>query len=219
MSQVFGPWANTVAKLSIVLGVFSVAGGLALLDVVHRSAYVRYTGVARSQPIPFSHKHHANMGIDCRYCHTSVEEEASANIPPTSVCMNCHTMVWADSEVIQPIHESWETGEPIEWTRVHDLPDFVYFNHAAHVNKGIGCATCHGRVDEMPLIWKEEPLYMKWCLECHREPELFVRPQEEIFNMAYELPVNQAEVGAALVEEYDIKTYNHRLTDCWICHR
>jgi hypothetical protein len=219
MSQVFGPWANTLAKLSIVLGVFAVAGGLALLDTITRSSYVRYTGIARPQPIAFSHKHHANMGIDCRYCHTSVEEQASANIPPTSVCMNCHSMVWADSPALAAVHESWETGMPIRWTRVHDMPDFVYFDHSAHVNKGIGCATCHGRVDEMPAVWKEQPLYMKWCLECHREPELYIRPRDQVFNMAYEMPANQAELGAVLVEEYNVKSYNHRLMDCWICHR
>ncbi len=219
MSQVFGPWANTVAKLSIVLGVFFVAGSLALLDTVTRSSYVRYTGIARAQPIPFSHLHHANMGIDCRYCHTTVEEQAFANIPPTKVCMDCHSMVWSDSPMLAPVIESWETGEPIQWTRVHDMPDFVYFDHSAHVNKGIGCATCHGRVDQMPLVWKEQPLYMKWCLECHREPEQFIRPREEIFNMAYEMPENQLELGKQLVEEYDVKTHNHRLMDCWICHR
>jgi len=219
MAQVFGPGANTLAKFSIVLGVFTVAGGLALLDSVSRSSYVRYTSIARPQPVPFSHKHHALMGIDCRYCHTTVEEQASANIPPTSVCMNCHTMVWADSPILEPVRESWRTGEPIKWTRVHDLPDFVYFDHSAHVNKGIGCATCHGRVDEMPLVWKEKPLYMKWCLECHRSPEEFIRPREEIFNMAYKAPANQAELGAELVEKYEVKTFNHRLTDCWICHR
>ncbi len=219
MAQVFGPWANTVAKLSIVLGVFFVVAALATLDTVTRSSYVRYTGQARPQPVQFSHKHHANMGIDCRYCHTTVEEQSFANIPPTSVCMNCHTMVWADSPMLAPVRESWETGEPIKWTRVHDLPDHVYFDHSAHVNKGIGCATCHGRVDEMPLVWKEQPLFMKWCLECHREPEQFIRPREEIFNMAYEAPRNQRELGEQLVEEYEVKTHNHRLMDCWICHR
>ncbi len=219
MAQVFGPWANTVAKLSIVLGVFFVAAALATLDTIHRSSYVRLTGVARPQPVAFSHKHHANMGIDCRYCHTTVEEEAFANIPPTSVCMTCHTMVWADSPALEPVIESYETGEPIKWKRVHDLPDHVYFDHSAHVNKGIGCATCHGRVDEMPLVWKEQPLFMKWCLECHREPEQFIRPREEVFNMAYESPKDQHELGEHLVEEYEVKTHNHRLMDCWICHR
>lgn len=219
MAQVFGPWANTVAKLSIVLAVFFVVGALVVLDVVSRSSYVRYTGVARPQPVPFSHKHHANMGIDCRYCHSTVEEQASANIPPTSVCMSCHTMVWADTPMLEPIRESWETGEPVKWVRVHDLPDFVYFDHSAHVNKGIGCATCHGRVDEMPLVSKEQPLFMKWCLDCHREPEQFIRPRDEVFNMAYEAPKNQLEVGEQLVEEFEVKTHNNRLTDCWICHR
>lgn len=219
MSQVFGPGANTLARLSFILGIFTFVGFLCFMDIVHRSSYVRYTGIARAQPVPFSHKHHANMGIDCRYCHTFVEEQAMAGIPPVNVCMNCHSMVWADSPMLEPVRESWKTGEPIAWTKVHDTQDFVYFNHAAHVNKGIGCATCHGRVDEMPLTSKEKPLFMKWCLECHRAPEKFVRPQEDVFNMAYNAPPNQEELGAQLVEEYQIKTDNHRMTDCWICHR
>ncbi len=218
-AQVFGPGANTLAKLSFVVIVLLLAGSLCLLDAIHRSPYVRLTGIARAQPVPFSHNHHANMGIDCRYCHTTVEETARANIPPTMICMNCHSMVWADSPMLEPVRESWATGKPLEWTRVHDLPDFVYFDHSIHIDRGIGCATCHGRVDQMPLTWKEQPLFMKWCLECHRAPEQFVRPREEVFNMAYEAPRNQAELGAELVEEYKIETHNHRLTDCWVCHR
>ncbi len=219
MAQVFGPSANSLAKFSLILVVFLVAGLLCVLDIVHRSSYVTRVGVARAQPVPFSHKHHANMGIDCRYCHNTVEFSSHANIPPTMVCMNCHSMVWSDSPMLEPVLDSWESGEPIKWTRVHNLPDFVYFDHSIHVNKGIGCATCHGRVDEMPLVWKEKPLFMKWCLECHREPERFIRPREEVFNMEYEPPADQLEMGEELLVEYNVKKENHRLTDCWICHR
>ncbi len=219
MAQVFRPSANSIAKLSIVLLLFLAVGGLCALDLIHRSSYVRYTHLPRRQPVPFSHKHHANMGIDCRYCHTSVEDSSFANIPPTRTCMNCHNQIFTESEMLEPVRESWRTGESLEWNRVHDLPDFVYFDHSIHVNKGIGCATCHGRVDEMPLVWKEEPLFMKWCLDCHRNPEEFIRPREEVFNMAYEAPQDQEALGDQLVEEYHVNNENLELLDCWICHR
>lgn len=219
MAQVFSPYANTIARASIILVLLFAVGGLCALDLVHRSPYVRYTKEAREQPVPFSHKHHVNMGIDCRYCHTTVEESSFANIPPTHICMNCHSLIFNDAPLLEPVRESWRSGESLEWNRVHDLPDFVYFNHSIHVNKGIGCATCHGRVDEMPLVWKEEPLFMKWCIDCHRTPEQFIRPQEEVFNMAYQAPTNQLELGRALVKEYNVQSANNRLMDCWICHR
>jgi hypothetical protein len=219
MAQVFAPNANSLAKFSILALLLAAVGGLVALDLVHRSPAVRYTNTPRKQPVPFSHKHHVNMGIDCRYCHTSVEVSNTANIPPTRVCMNCHNLLYSEADMLEPVRESWRTGESIEWTRVHDLPDFVYFNHSIHVNKGIGCSTCHGRVDKMPLVWKEEPLFMKWCLECHRAPEKFIRPKEEVFNMAWEPPEDQLEKGRILVEEYKVDAKNYRLTECWICHR
>ncbi len=219
MPQVFSPTANTLSKVSLVLVVFLVAGGLCALDLIHKSPYVRYTGVPRSQPVPFSHKHHTNMGIDCRYCHTSVEESHFANVPGTHVCMNCHNQLFTQADLLAPVRESWETGIPIKWVRVNDLPDHVQFNHAIHVNKGIGCTTCHGPVGEMPLMWRHEPLFMKWCLECHREPERFIRPREEVFNPHYEPPRDQLTLGRQLVEEYQVPVSDHRLTDCWICHR
>jgi len=218
-SQLFSPKHNTLARVSLLLVVLGGAGTLGLLDAIHRSPYVRYTGVRREQPVPFSHKHHSNLGIDCRYCHTSVEVSGFANVPPTQTCMNCHNIMWNEAPMLEPVRQSWATGESLEWTRVHDLPDFVYFNHAIHVNKGIGCATCHGRVDQMPLTWKEKPLYMQWCLECHRDPAANVRPPDKIFDMAYDpasLPRAERE---RLVEEYGIDHENHRLTNCWICHR
>jgi hypothetical protein len=154
-------------------------------------------------------------GIDCRYCHTSVEDSSFAGIPSTKICMNCHTQIWADSPILEPVRESFRTGSSIEWTRVHNLPGFVYFDHSIHVKKGIGCATCHGRVDQMPLMWREHSLYMEWCLECHRAPERFVRPRAEVFNMEWRPPENQLALGRKLVQEYGIES----LTSCSTCHR
>jgi hypothetical protein len=218
-SQLFTPKHNTLARLTLLLFIGGAAGFLGFMDILHRSPYVRYTKVRREQPVPFSHKHHVNMGIDCRYCHHSVEESLFAGVPATQTCMNCHNIMWKESDMLEPVRESWATDESLEWTRVHDLPDFVYFNHSIHVNNGIGCATCHGRVDKMPLTWREEPLFMKWCLECHRNPSEFVRPADKIYDMAYDpqsLPLEERE---ALVEAYGIETQNHRLTNCSICHR
>ena len=218
-NQIFTPAHNTIAKYGLIGVVVLVSVLLCTLDLLHRSPYVRYTGVPRTQPVPFSHKHHTNLGIDCRYCHTTVEDSAFANIPPTKTCMNCHNLMWNEAPMLEPVRESWKTKESLEWVRVHDLPDFVYFDHSIHVNKGIGCATCHGRVDEMPITWREKPLFMKWCLECHRDPAQFVRPKDQITVMDYEFPANQEELGAQLVKEYGIEHENYRLTNCSICHR
>ena len=129
--------------------------------------------------------------------------------------MSCHSQIWANAEILEPVRASYRSGESLEWTRVHDLPDFVYFNHSIHINKGIGCATCHGRVDQMPLTYKENTLYMNWCVNCHRNPEKYVRPRDQVFNMAYEAPSNQEELGRQLVQENHIQS----LTDCYTCHR
>jgi hypothetical protein len=172
--------------------------------------------VVREQPVMFSHKHHVDgLGIDCRYCHTSVEVSSSAGIPPTHTCMSCHSQVWTEAPLLQPVRESYRTGIPLQWVRVHDLPDFVYFNHSIHVKKGIGCTSCHGRVDQMPLMRQVNTLYMGWCLECHRNPEAFVRPREEIFNSAWTPVRDQAEMGRELVQEYQIRS----LDNCSTCHR
>jgi hypothetical protein len=186
------------------------------LLVIQRSPYVTQAEVARPQPIQFSHKHHVNaLGIDCRYCHTSVEVSAFAGIPPTKTCMNCHFQIWADSPMLEPVRESYRTGQAIPWTRVHDLPDFAYFNHSIHVNKGIGCVTCHGRVDLMPLTWRQHSLNMEWCLECHREPERFVRPRQYVFSMTWQPEEDQIALGERLVQEYHIQ----KLTSCSVCHQ
>jgi len=174
--------------------------------------------VALDQPVPFSHEHHsAGLGIDCRYCHVTVESSAMAGMPPTETCMTCHSQVWTEAPVLAPVRESWVTGQPLRWNRVHDVPDFVFFNHGIHVQKGIGCSTCHGRVDQMPLVRQEHTLWMKWCIECHRHPEEQIRPKDKIFDMAYQAPVNQRELGKKLVAEYHVQTA--QLTDCSMCHR
>ena len=186
MSQIFHRSANTIARVSIFGAVFFVAGLLGLFAEVNRSPWVTDAHVAREQPIQFSHERHvAGNGIDCRYCHTSVEDSSFAGIPPTKTCMNCHSQIFANSPFLEPVRDSFRTGKSIQWTRVHDLPDFVYFNHSIHVNKGVGCTTCHGQVDRMPLMWQEKSLQMEWCLDCHRNPERYVRPREAVFRVDY----------------------------------
>ncbi len=214
--QIFHHSTNTLAKVSIFGALFAVGGGLWLMLEINRSPYVTQAGVARIQPVQFSHQHHVGgMGLDCRYCHTAVETSATAGIPPTQTCMNCHSQIWSQSPELEPVRESFRSGKSLEWVRVHDLPEFAYFNHSAHVNKGMGCSTCHGRVDRMPLVWQDKTLQMEWCLECHRAPERFVRPQAEVWNAAYEPPSNQLELGRKLVQEYGLKPR----TSCSTCHR
>ena len=216
MPQIFHRSTNTLSRLSIFGALFFVAALLWGLALVNRSSYVTQERVAREQPIQFSHKHHAGqLGIDCRYCHSAVEDAAYANLPPTATCMNCHSQIFANRPFLQPVRDSFRTGQSIEWTRVHDLPDFVYFNHSIHVNKGVGCTTCHGQVDRMPLIWQEKSLQMEWCLDCHRNPEQYVRPRDAVFRVDYTPPANQAEIGARLVADYRIQ----KLTSCSTCHR
>ena len=216
MSQIFHRSANTIARVSIFGAVFFIAGLLAVFGEVSRSSWMTDARVAREQPIQFSHERHvAGNGIDCRYCHTSVEESAFAGIPPTKTCMNCHSQIFANSPYLEPVRASFTTGKPIQWTRVNDLPDFVYFDHSIHVNKGVGCTTCHGPVDRMPLMWQEHSLQMEWCLDCHRNPEQYVRPRDAVFRVDYRPPSNQRELGASLVAEYQIQ----KLTSCSTCHR
>jgi hypothetical protein len=216
MGQIFHPSTNTISKVTIFGGLAAVAALAALLAGINRSSYVTEAGVARAQPVPFSHKHHvADAGIDCRYCHISVETSSFAGIPATKICMNCHSQIWSESPTLEPVRASFRTGQSIEWTRVHNLPQFVYFDHSIHVNKGVGCTTCHGPVDRMPLMWRENSLYMEWCLECHREPERFVRPRQFVFSVNWQAPADQLKLGRQLIEEYKIQ----RLTSCSVCHR
>jgi len=217
MPQVFHPAANSIARISLAAFVLLGGGGLTLLlFVVPRSSYVTRQHEAREQPVPFYHAHHVgSMGIDCRYCHTSADKAASAGLPPTKTCMNCHSQIWNQAPTLEPVRESWRSGKPLEWVRVHDLPDFVYFNHSVHVNKGVGCSTCHGRVDTMSFVWQEKSLLMEWCLECHRAPEKYLRPKSEVYNIAYQPPADQLELGRKLAAEYDVRPQ----VTCSTCHR
>ena len=216
MPQIFNRSANTLARASIV-GILILAGGLVgLLMLIGQSSYVTRAQEYIEQPIQFSHLHHVgDDGIDCRYCHTSVETSSFAGIPPTKTCMNCHSQIWTNAPILEPVRASFREDRPLRWIRVHDLPDFVYFNHSIHVKKGMGCETCHGRVDEMPLMLQQNSLQMEWCLDCHRAPERYVRPRSEVFTMGYQPAVPQSELGPKLVQEYGIQS----LTTCSTCHR
>ncbi len=219
MAQIFHPSTNTISRVSLFSALFLIALLLWLLAEFQRSSYITEANVEREQPVQFSHKHHvADDGIDCRYCHTSVETSAFAGIPPTKTCMNCHSQIFRDSPYLEPVRESFRTGKPVEWTRVHQLADFVYFDHSIHVNKGVGCATCHGRVDEMPLVRQVASLQMEWCLDCHREPELYLRPHDQVFDMAWQPPSDQLEQGSRLAKLYKIRSVEE-LTSCSTCHR
>ena len=216
MSQIFHRSANTLSKVSI-FGLLTLVASLILLAMVlGRSSYVTRAHEYIEQPIQFSHLHHVlDDGIDCKYCHTSVETSAFAGIPPTKTCMNCHTQLFSTEPILEPVRASFRDNTPLKWIRVHDLPDFVYFNHSIHVKKGVGCETCHGRVDEMPLVQQERSLQMDWCLDCHRAPEKYVRPRSEITTMGYHPSESQATLGPKLVKEYGIEAR----TTCSTCHR
>lgn len=217
MAQIFHRSTNVIAKVSILGAVFIIGGVGWIASAINRSSYVTQVDVVREQPVPFSHRHHVGqLGIDCRYCHTSVEQSSFAGIPPTETCMTCHSQIHANSPMLQPVRESWRTGKPLPWVRVHDLPEFVYFNHSIHLKKGIGCVTCHGQVEQMALMWQVHTLHMEWCLQCHREPEKFVRPRDQVFNPTWQPPNgDQLAIGQKLVKEYNIE----KLTDCSVCHR
>jgi hypothetical protein len=201
MAQVFDRSSNALARASLVLtGLIVIALGVALNEL-QRSPWVTRQGQRPDQPVPFSHKHHVEgLGLQCQYCHTSVEKSSYAGIPPTKTCMNCHSQIWTNAQLLEPVRQSWATGESIQWIRVHDLPDFVYFNHEIHVNKGIGCASCHGRVDEMPLMYEQNTLQMEWCLNCHRNPVANLRPTGEIYNMAWAGPTTDKPVWCAITQ-------------------
>jgi Cytochrome c7 and related cytochrome c len=232
MPQVFHPSVNTISRLSIVTAALAVpligVGGYA-----YNMSYGLNLRVPLEQPVQFSHKHHVgDDGIDCRYCHTSVEKAAFAGVPATEICMTCHSQIWTDSPLLQPVRQSWSNGRPIEWERVHDLPDFVYFNHSIHIKKGVSCVSCHGRVDEMPITWKEKTLSMRWCLDCHRNPEKNIRPRQQIYNLAWTpktaedrarvtpernqklLGTRQVQVGTDI---YHVLS-SFQMTNCSTCH-
>lgn len=219
MAQVFHRSANNVAKISIVVAI--VLAGVAgfVYTQIARSSYLTGQYLEKQQPVQFSHKHHVgDDGIDCRYCHTAVETSSSAGIPPTQTCMNCHTEIWADSPYLEPVRASYRDNKPIEWERVHDLPEYAYFNHSIHIAKGVGCSTCHGQINEMPAVYQANTLQMEWCLQCHREPEKFIRPKSEIYNMSWQDGDLTAEERLKLKDEYKIRN-KEMLTSCSTCHR
>jgi hypothetical protein len=210
---------NVLARATLFGTPFLLAGLLWGGLVYTRSSYGTGMGQSIVQPVPFSHQHHVGiLGIDCRYCHTSVEHSSFAGIPPTKTCMNCHSQIWVGSPMLEPVRESYETGKSLRWHRVNNLPGFVYFDHSIHVQKGVGCSTCHGRIDQMPFTYQEPTLLMEWCLDCHRNPAARIRPREEVFNMKYEPPGDQLELGRKLVEQYKIKD-STSITSCSTCHR
>lgn len=216
MVQIFPPSTNTISKVSLFGLVFALGAAAWAWGAILRSPYVTQQDVVREQPVPFSHEHHvAGLGIDCRYCHTSVESSSFAGIPATKVCMTCHSQVFTEAPMLEPVRRSFRDDRSIEWTRVHDLPDFAYFHHAIHLKKGMGCSTCHGRVDRMPLTWSESTLTMEWCLECHRDPARFVRPREEVLDMDWDPESLTADERSELVREYGIRSR----TNCDTCHR
>jgi hypothetical protein len=216
MPQIFHRSMNTFSRVSIFGAVFFVAGAVLLAGILVRSPYFTEAGVVQIQPVPFSHEHHVGrMGLDCRYCHSTVETVASAGMPSTEVCLNCHSQLFADSPMLAPVCESARTGKPLEWTRVHDLPDFAYFDHSIHVHKGVSCETCHGRVDRMPLMWREATLHMEWCLDCHRQPEKRLRPREAVFRLGWEPAEGDQTSPDELSEAHRVS----RKTNCSVCHR
>jgi hypothetical protein len=216
MPQVFHPAFNTISRVSIFGAVFILAGIVWLAGVYVRSPHATGAGVILEQPIPFSHQHHVrDCGIDCRYCHTSVETSPFAGIPPTETCMNCHSELWRDSPMLAPVRASFRTGTPLVWRRVHDVPDYAFFDHSIHIHKGVACVACHGRVDEMPLMWREATLHMEWCLDCHRDPARNIVPREDVFSMTAPVGAVSAERVRQLSEEYHVTSK----TDCSVCHR
>ncbi len=233
MSQLFPRSANALARSSLVglVALIAFLGWVAI--TLMRSGWVTSQNEYVEQPVQFSHKHHVGgEGFDCRYCHTSVENSSFAGIPPTRTCMNCHSQIWTNAPILEPVRASYRNDTPLTWIRVNDLPDFVYFNHQIHVHQGVGCAVCHGPIAQMPLTYQATTLQMEWCINCHRAPEKYIRPREEVFNMDYAPPTedhpvvlasgerftSQLDLGLRLKRDYGISGAYH-LTTCSVCHR
>lgn len=219
MPPIFPPRSNTIARVSIpaVLFLLAVLTGLAVWWT-HSSRFTK-VGVTIPQPVPFPHSFHVGgLGLDCRYCHVGVDQSSFADLPPTETCMSCHSQVALNNPVLQPVRDSWATGKPIQWNRVNNVPDFVYFNHEIHVNKGVGCETCHGRVDKMTTDVKVQPFYMSWCLQCHTHPEKYLRPLDKVYTMGYQPSGNQITIGTELVKQFKILS-PRQVTNCSVCHR
>jgi hypothetical protein len=216
--QIFRPGANTIAVVLLAaLGALPILG-IGLGYQLTRSPYTTGQNVTRNQPVPFSHEHHVGgLGLDCRYCHTSVEKARFAGLPPTETCMTCHSQIWTNAQMLAPVRTSLADNKPIGWQRVHRLPDYVYFDHSVHVAKGVGCTTCHGPVDQMRLMRQAAPLTMQWCLDCHRDPAKSIQPRETVFDPTWKAPADQAKAGRELAQAYHVRT--DHLTDCSTCHR
>lgn len=215
MAQIFPKWTN---KLPLIIAVIVLGGGSSAVGFFWYYGSPKYyeVGYRPHQPVKYSHKLHADdLGLDCRYCHTSVEVSAVSIIPPTQTCMNCHTLVLPESQKLLPVRESWMNGKPIEWVKVHKIPDFAYFNHSAHIRAGVGCVSCHGHIEQMEEVAIDQPLSMAWCLDCHRNPDMHLRKTEDVTNMKWVAPDNQLELAAQLKKEKNINPP----TDCSACHR
>jgi hypothetical protein len=220
--QLFSRRADTLFRVSLFAGLGLPAALVWVCLVYTRSSYGTDAGVTRVQPVPFSHEHHVGiLGIDCRYCHDSVEHSSFAGMPPTKTCMNCHSQMWVGSDMLEPVRESYRSDKPqkpLHWHRVYNLPGFVYFDHSIHVQKGVGCSSCHGRIDQMPFTYQVPSLLMEWCINCHRAPERHLRPREAIFDQKWEEPPDQLQRGLELKKENDIRDAQY-LTNCTVCHR
>jgi hypothetical protein len=215
MAQLFGREFGFLFRLGLVGASLLIVVGVFIWRAA--MSYPIAVNAPVEQPVPFSHKHHVgDDGIDCRYCHSSVENSAFAGIPPLSTCLTCHSQLFTDQLALQPLIQAYEGQTKLRWRRIHHLPDFVYFNHSVHVAKGVGCVSCHGALDQMPLTWRTAPLTMQWCLDCHRAPERVLRPREEVFNLHWQAQ-DQLALGRKLLAEYQID--KQRLTDCSVCHR
>ena len=219
MAQVFHRSMNAVARITVFGLPLMLVGAALSGTIIYRSGYITGQNQVIDQPVPFSHKHHVGqLGIDCRYCHTSVETSAFAGVPPTKTCMNCHQQMWTGSEMLNPVRESYKLNKSIPWERVHNRPGYVYFNHSIHLAKGVGCETCHGRVDRMAAVAKKESLSMGWCLDCHRNPGPHLRPRDQVTTMGWKPPDTAGERDALaqkLLHDHDVQTR----TSCSTCHR
>ena len=222
MPQSFGPLSSIKWKLLLI---FTVTGILVIAvgsETLKYSSYIVKEGVPIDQPVPFSHKHHAGeLGIDCRYCHATVEKASFAGMPPTHTCMTCHSQLYTQSKMLEPVRQSYRNHTPIQWMRVTRLPNYVYFDHSVHVNSGVSCETCHGQVTEMPITWRKRSFYMEDCLSCHRNPGPQLRPKDQVVNMNWLAPPHHAEreaLAEQLLKKYKIKNPRN-LVDCYVCHR
>jgi NAD-dependent SIR2 family protein deacetylase len=218
MPQIFRPYADTVARIVLLAILIVPFLAIGVAYAIMQSNYVTGQTLTLEQPVPFSHEHHVGgLGLDCRYCHSAVEQSALAAVPPTHTCMTCHSQLYTQTEMLAPVRTSLAENSPIHWNKVNKLPDYVYFDHSIHIAKGVGCTTCHGQVDRMPLMRQAAPLTMGWCLDCHRDPTPHLRPAAAVFDPDWQAPPDQRAQGQKLLAQYHIDTKH--LTDCSVCHR